>query len=278
MSSLSSLAANLANLPGSASRMPVLFMGHGSPMNAIEQNPESDTWKKLGKNLPRPKAILCVSAHWETNGVQVTAMPKPRTIHDFGGFPKALFDVQYPAPGDPALAGSIQKMLATREHVHLDHHWGLDHGAWSVIRQMFPEANLPVLQLSLNTRYTPAQHYTLARDLQKLREQGVLIISSGNWVHNLGILDWKSPNGGYDWAVEINQKIKQRILSGDDKPLVDYPSLGKEARLAIPTPEHYLPLLYTLGLRHKDETPWLFNDVLQMGSLSMASVAFGFSQ
>lgn len=258
-------------------RMPVLFLGHGSPMNAIEDNTFVTEFKKQGKQLSKPKAIICVSAHWETQGTFVTAMENPKTIHDFGGFPQALYNVQYPAPGSPELANEVKKLIVPENTIHLDDQWGLDHGAWTVIKHLFPDADVPIIQLSLD--YTkPAQyHYELAQQLKKLRHKGVLIVSSGNIVHNLSKIAWHklSEPYAYDWAIEANNKVKQWILEGDDKRLINFKAQGKAFDLAIPTPEHYLPLLYTLGLKDKKDTTTLFNDEPLGGSLSMTSVKFG---
>lgn len=254
--------------------MPVLFLGHGSPMNAIENNPFTEGWKAAGKDLPKPNAILCISAHWETRGTFVTAMDKPRTIHDFGGFPQPLFDVQYPAPGSASLVKSTQEAV-TKAHIQEDHSWGLDHGAWSVIIHLFPKADVPVVQLSLDRSLTPQQHYDLARELAVLRTKGVLIIGSGNIVHNLGVLDWQNPDSGYDWAIEANTRMKELITNGDHAQLANYTNLGKAFQLSIPTPEHFLPLLYTLGLQQKGDPIHLFNDRTVMGSIAMTSVKIG---
>lgn len=263
----------LANSFQQTQPMPVLFIGHGNPMNAITRNEFSLGWQQMGKALPQPRAILCISAHWETRGTAVTAMPQPRTIHDFGGFPKELSEYQYPAPGSPEVALEA-KAAITKATVELDHEWGLDHGCWSVVCQMFPEATIPVLQLSLDYTKPPQWHYELARELATLRRKGVLIIGSGNMVHNLRIIDWRNQNG-FDWAVEANELMKRHILSGNHKPLMDYQSLGKAVQMAIPTPEHYLPLLYTLGLKDEREEVSLFNDKTEMGSISMTSVKIG---
>lgn len=254
--------------------MPVLFLGHGSPMNAIEDNPFSRGWQEVGRGLPRPSAILCISAHWETRGTFVTGMDKPRTIHDFGGFPQALFDVQYPAPGSPELAASTQQAI-TSAHVGVDHAWGLDHGAWSVIIHLFPKADVPVVQLSLDRNLSPAQHYALAGELASLRRKGVLIIGSGNMVHNLGVIDWHNPAGGYEWAQEASTRMKELIQHGDHSGLVDYSTQGRAFQLSVPTPEHYLPLLYTLALKEEAEPLSLFNDQLMMGSIAMTSLRIG---
>ena len=258
----------------STAKMPLLFLGHGSPMNAIELNEFSRTWQDMGKLLPRPAAVLCISAHWETGGTFVTAMEKPSTIHDFGGFPQALFEVEYPAPGYPELATEIKNTVKNAA-VELDQNWGLDHGCWSVMKHLFPSADIPVVQLSLDYRKSAQYHFELAGELQELREKGVLIIGSGNMVHNLRVLDWHKPDNGFDWALEANSKLKKIILAGDFKRLIDYHSLGQEVEMSIPSPEHFLPLLYTLGLKEKSEEISIFNDKLVMGSISMTSVKIG---
>jgi 4,5-DOPA dioxygenase extradiol len=254
--------------------MPVLFVGHGSPMNAIEDNEFSRTWRELGKTLPKPNAILCISAHWETKGTFVTAMPKPSTIHDFGGFPKALFDVQYPAAGSLELATKTKNTIK-KTVVGLDQAWGLDHGCWSILNPMYPDADIPVIQLSLDYTQPPQYHYDLAKELASLRKKGVLIMGSGNIVHNLGMIAWdkiNEPNYGFDWAIEANEKIKKYILSNDYQPLINYKSQGKAFDLAIPSPDHYLPLLYSLALKGENEKIELFNDKALMGSLTMTSL------
>ena len=258
-------------------RMPVLFVGHGSPMYAIEENEFVNAWRKLGASIPRPRAILCISAHWETNGTFVTAMDKPQTIHDFGGFPKELFAVQYPAPGSPELAIET-KQSVTSVTVGLDEKWGLDHGAWSVIRNIYPKADIPVIEMSLNYNNSPQAHYDLAKELSSLRDKGVLIIGSGNIVHNLRLVAWdkmNEPEYGFDWAMHANDKIKQHILNNNHKDLINYSLLGREVQMAVPTPEHYLPLLYTLALKGANEPVTFFNDKAVMGSLSMTSVKIG---
>ena len=254
--------------------MPALFVGHGSPMNAIEENEFAEGWRKVAGRLPKPNAILCISAHWETNGTWVTAMEHPRTIHDFYGFPKPLFDVQYNAPGSPALAQITSETIQST-NIGLDQDWGLDHGAWSILKHMYPDASIPVLQMSLNKNQPPEWHYRLARELQALRSRGVLIIGSGNMVHNLGMMNWRSPDAGFDWADEANAMIKQFILTNDYQPLTQYQQLGREIKMAIPTPEHYLPLLYTLGLQQKNEAVSFFNDKTVFGSISMTSLQIG---
>lgn len=255
--------------------MPVLFMGHGSPMNGIEVNEFSAKWAEIAKSIPVPQAVLVVSAHWFTRGTRITAMDFPPTIHDFGGFPQALFDVQYPAPGSPQLAQETAELVKGTE-VILDHDWGLDHGAWSVVRNMYPEANIPVLQLSIDYTKDARYHYELAQELAALRRKGVLILGSGNMVHNLRMMSWEMINGGgYDWALEMDERFKSLILNKDHNPLVNYQQMGREALLAIPTPEHYLPLMYTLGLQQKNEEATLFNDKAVGGSLTMTSVKIG---
>ncbi len=261
-------------LPELSSKMPLLFIGHGSPMNGIEDTAYSEQWQQLGRTIALPTAVIVVSAHWFTQGTHITAMEHPKTIHDFYGFPKALFDVQYPAPGHPALAQETASLVRKTE-IGLDHEWGLDHGTWSVVRRMYPEANIPVLQLSIDYTKGPQYHYELARELAALRKKGVLLIGSGNMVHNLRILDWHNPQGGYDWAVEMNETFKKAILSGDHKQLIHYEGLGQAGKLSIPTPEHYLPLLYMLGLKDENDPVSIFNDSLTMGSISMTSVQIG---
>lgn len=255
-------------------RMPLLFVGHGSPMNAIEENEFVNGWRTIAKELPKPTAILCISAHWETDGTQVTAMEKPRTIHDFGGFPPELYRVEYPAPGSPELAEATKSVI-TKTSVSLDESWGLDHGTWSVVKHLYPSAEIPIVQLSLDYKKAPQSHYELAKELSALREKGVLIIGSGNIVHNLGVIEWNKinePEFGFDWALEANELIKKSILSGDHRELINYKSLGNSIQLAIPTPEHFLPLLYILALQQKDESISFFNDKAVMGSLMMTSV------
>ena len=257
--------------------MPVLFIGHGSPMNGIEDNEFSERWTQMAKEIPTPTAVLVVSAHWFSKGTRITAMNFPETIHDFGGFPQALFDVQYPAPGNPELAKETVSLLHSA-HVELDHDWGLDHGTWTVVRRMYPDANIPVLQLSIDYTKGPQYHFDLAKELYDLRKKGVLIIGSGNMVHNLRMVSWEkinTPGYGYDWALTMNDKFKQLISDGDFKPLINYESLGAESRLAIPTPEHYLPLLYTLGLKGSKDKVSFFNDKAVAGSLTMTSVKLG---
>ena len=256
---------------------PVFFIGHGSPMNGIQENEFSNNWKKIGQTIDLPSAVLVVSAHWLTRGTHVTAMQEPQTIHDFGGFPQELFDVQYPAPGSPFLAEETSKLI-TSTTVELDHEWGLDHGTWTVVRHMFPEANIPVLQLSIDY-YKPLQyHYDLAKQLFELRKRGVLIIGSGNMIHNLRMVDWKNidtPGFGYDWAIELNEVLKKHIVQQNHKILIDYESMGKAALLAIPTPDHYIPMIYNLALQSDKDDISFFNDRLVAGSLNMTSFRIG---
>lgn len=252
--------------------MPVLFVGHGSPMNAIEDNAWRRRWQALGQRLPRPKAILCISAHWETQGVYVSSGEKHETIHDFHGFPKSLFDVRYKAPGAPDLAHRVCELVsATR--VHTDSHRGLDHGAWGVLQPMFPEADIPVAQLSLSSLHPGAWHYDLARQLDPLRDEGVLVVGSGNIVHNLRL--WRQNMAEpYDWAVRFDEEIAERIAEGHHEGMLGYETLGPDALLAVPTPEHYLPLLYVLGLQRDDDAVEFFNEQV-VGSISMRSVLVG---
>lgn len=251
----------------SPSVMPVLFVGHGSPMNAIEDNQFSRGWRAVAAQLPRPAAIVCVSAHWETIGTQVTTMERPRTIHDFFGFPQALYAIEYPAPGQPSLARGIQSLVkATR--VGLDLRWGLDHGTWSVLRHMFPDAQVPTLQVSLDRTRSPQEHYDLACGLSGLRRQGVLVIGSGNMVHNLRLLNWEDMETPYDWAQEADAELKRRIVAHDHAALIDHHRLGTWAALAVPTLEHYLPMLYVLALQEKGDETRFFNERV-LSSLSM---------
>ncbi len=277
MSTLSAFNSFTMGLHEQEQVMPVLFIGHGSPMNGIEDTEFSGRWAQMAAEIPIPKAVLVVSAHWFTKGTKITAMNFPKTIHDFGGFPQELFDVQYPAPGNPMLATETANLLQPT-HVELDHDWGLDHGTWTVVRHMYPEASIPVLQLSIDYTKGPPYHYDLGRELTALRRKGVLIIGSGNMVHNLRMIAWNKLNEtefAYDWAAEMNSQFKNYIVTGDHKSLINYTSLGREAMLAIPTPEHYLPLMYTLGLKSGNENITFFNDKVIGGSLTMTSVKFG---
>ena len=258
----------------STEKMPVLFLGHGSPMNAIEENEFVTGFRNIGKEIPRPNAILCISAHWETKGTFVTAMEKPKTIHDFGGFPQELFAVQYPAPGSFELAKETKRIIQKTD-VGLDEKWGLDHGCWSVVKHLYPKAEVPVIEMSLDYSKKPQYHYELAKEIASLRKKGVLIIGSGNMVHNLGMVDWGKLNStefGYDWAIAANEKMKKYIQNGDHQSLINYQSQGRAFDLAIPTPDHYLPLLYVLALKEENEQASLFNDKLVGGSLSMTSL------
>ncbi|WP_020529330.1 4,5-DOPA dioxygenase extradiol [Flexithrix dorotheae] len=276
ITSLKSLEKLTNSLPDTE-KMPALFMGHGSPMNGIEDNEFVREMIAQGKKLNKPEAILVISAHWETNGTYVTAMENPRTIHDFGGFPQELYAQQYPAPGHPVLAEEISKLVQPENTVHLDDKWGLDHGAWTVVKHLFPKADVPVIQLSIDYTKDPTYHYQLANQLKKLRKKGVLIVGSGNIVHNLGKIAWGklNQNYGYDWAIEMNEKVKKWILEGSHHQLIDFNKQGVAFNLSIPTPEHFLPLIYTLGVKDESESIALFNDQYLGGSIAMTSVKFG---
>ncbi|AHM59689.1 extradiol ring-cleavage dioxygenase class III protein subunit B [Flammeovirgaceae bacterium 311] len=250
--------------------MPALFMGHGSPMNAIEENSFTKGWRQAGEELPLPAAILCISAHWLTRGTYITAMEAPATIHDFGGFPESLYEVQYAAKGNPELAKLAQETTKSNS-IALSHDWGLDHGAWSVLRHLYPQANIPVVQLSLDYTKDLQWHYQLARELASLRDRGVLVVGSGNIVHNLRLLDWHRSTG-FGWALEANDKIKNFIQQRDHQQLINYRNLGTAVQQAVPTPDHYLPLIYTLGLQDEKEQATFFNDDTVVGSISMTSV------
>ena len=277
MTGLSAFNSFTSSLPQDGNLMPVLFIGHGSPMNGIEDNEFSQRWKKMAQEIPLPKAVLVVSAHWFTKGTQITAMDFPKTIHDFGGFPQALFDVQYPAPGNKLLAKETAAIIKSTR-VEPDHDWGLDHGTWTVVRHMYPGADVPVLQLSIDYSKGAQYHYDLGKELFELRKKGVLIIGSGNMVHNLRMVAWDkmdTDNYGYDWAIQMNDTFKDLISKADHKPLISYETLGTAAKLAIPTPEHYLPLLYTLALQGGKDNIEFFNDKAVAGSLTMTSVKIG---
>lgn len=255
-------------------KMPVLFIGHGNPMYAIEENKFTEEWEELGRTMPRPKAILSISAHWETHGTQVTVMENPSTIHDFGGFPQQLSTFQYPSPGSPELAQHIIDTL-TLTQVTPNTSWGLDHGTWCILCKMYPEANIPVIQLSLDYTKSALEHYQLAKELESLRNDGVLIIGSGNIIHNLRQVAWDKTDSeeyGHDWAIEAQKTIKQLINENKHTQLINYKSEGKAVQLAIPTPEHFIPLLYILALKEENSTLNFFNDKLVMGSLSMTSI------
>jgi 4,5-DOPA dioxygenase extradiol len=251
--------------------MPAVFFGHGSPMNTLADNRYTQAWAGIASAAPRPTAILAVSAHWLTQGTAVTAMDKPRTIHDFGGFPRELAEFPYPAPGAPSLAERVQKLLAPTP-VELDQRWGLDHGTWSVLAHAYPAADVPVVQLSIDGTRPPQYHYDIAKKLSPLRDEGVLIIASGNVVHNLGIMDWRNANGAYDWAVRFNTFVRGHIEKGSHSALIDYTKMGEDARLSVPTVEHYLPLLYILGLQDDKSVVTIPVDGVEHGSISMLSV------
>jgi 4,5-DOPA dioxygenase extradiol len=255
-------------------RMPALFLGHGSPMNAIETSRYSEAWKQLGATLPKPKAILMVSAHWYTRGTAVTAMQKPRTIHDFGGFPQALFDVQYPAPGSPALAARVTELLAPLQ-VPADQEWGLDHGTWGVLVHVYPDADVPVVQLSIDGTRPPQYHYDLAKRLAPLRDEGILIAGSGNVVHNLRTMRRDGQNTPYDWASSFEKAVLEHAQRGEHQALIDYEGYGEAARLSVPTPEHYLPLLYVLAQQQEGDKVSFPTAGIDLGSISMLSVAIG---
>ncbi len=256
--------------------MPAVFLGHGSPMNAIEDGPFRRGWAELAARLPRPRAVLCVSAHWETRGVAVTGSAAPPTIHDFGGFPRALFEVQYPAPGDPELAREVAELLgsASGVEVRVDPSRGLDHGAWAVLTAMYPDADVPIVQLSLDRGRSLAEHYELAKAFAPLRERGVLIAGSGDIVHNLGLVDFGRA-GGYDWAERFDAEVTVRIEARDHETLIHPERLGRDAALSIPTAEHYVPLLYALALQREAEPVSFFNRAVTLGSISMTSVVVG---
>ena len=256
-------------------RMPVLFVGHGNPMNAVQDTEWSRAWAALGRRLPKPRAVLAISAHWYLPGSAATAMAQPRTIHDFGGFPRELFEVQYRAPGDPELAGRLQELLAPVP-VRADLSWGLDHGTWSVLRRIFPGADVPVVQLGIDETQAPAFHHEMGQRLAPLRDEGVLLLGSGNIVHNLHTYAWgRNPVEPFDWAARFEALVRDRILRGDTEALVDYALLGRDAELSVPTPEHYLPLLYVLGARGKDDAVSFPAEGMDGGSISMLSVQWG---
>lgn len=274
MNSISALQALEGKLTRSE-RMPVLFVGHGSPMNAIEDNKYTKSWRDLGKKLPKPQAILVVSAHWLTRGTKVTAMNQPKTIHDFGGFPQELFNQQYKALGSPEMAKYTQELIHATQ-VELDHEWGLDHGSWSVLLPMYPMADIPVLQLSIDYGKPLSYHYEIGKQLSKLRDKGVLIIGSGNIVHNLRQINWSGDGKNFDWAIEFDTKFKDWMDKGDHKSIMDYQKLlGSTAQMAHPTNDHLLPLYYILGLQQKGEDLHYFNDSIDMGSISMRSMLIG---
>ncbi|MDX9894222.1 4,5-DOPA dioxygenase extradiol [Desulfofustis limnaeus] len=257
-----------------ATRMPALFLGHGNPMNAIDPNRFHRGWQELGQRLPKPRALVCISAHWQTRGTAVTAAFHPETIHDFYGFPDELYRVRYPAPGDPQLAGEIARLLAAQATVRLDPTRGFDHGAWSVLSVMYPTPDIPLLQISLDTELSPAAHYRLGAALAPLRDRGILLVGSGNMVHHLGLFNFNNPTP-YGWAQAFDQKLQRLIRERDHQSLIDYRGLGDDAHLAIPTDEHYLPLLYTLAVQGQDE-PAHFINAEVVSSVAMTSVLIGF--
>ncbi|MBX2985875.1 MAG: 4,5-DOPA dioxygenase extradiol [Bacteroidia bacterium] len=257
-------------------KMPVLFVGHGNPMNAIEENEFVEGFRNVSKQIPKPQAIICVSAHWETRGTFVTAMEHPKTIHDFGGFPKELYEVEYPVLGNPELAKQTQALLSKSE-IGLNQDWGLDHGAWTVLKHLYPNADVPVVELSIDYTKDARYHFELAQELSSLRKKGVLIIGSGNIVHNLRLVAWNkiNENYGFDWALEANDIVRKSVLNRDFAKIINYKSLGKAFELAVPTPEHYLPLLYALALAEPNEEISIFNDAALAGSLTMTSYKIG---
>ena len=256
-------------------RMPTIFFGHGNPMNALQDNHWSRGWAAIGQRLPRPRAVLAVSAHWYLPATAVTATAMPRTIHDFGGFPRELFEVQYPAPGDLGLVRRVRELLQPLD-VRADVSWGLDHGTWSVLRHVYPDADVPVVQLSIDATQAPAFHYGLGKRLRPLRDEGVLVIGSGDVVHNLHRYAWgQSPVASFDWAQRFEAQVRELIVRGDHAALTDYTALGRDAELSIPTPDHYLPLLYVLGASDPGEPVSFPVEGMDGGSISMLSVQFG---
>ncbi len=250
--------------------MPVVFVGHGNPMYAIEESEYAENWRNLGEKLPKPKTVVVISAHWETVGTKVTAMKNPRTIYDFYGFPQALFEVEYNASGNPELA----KEIAEKTSVNLNYEWGLDHGTWAVLRHIYPKADVPVIQISLDRKKTAEQHFQLAEELRFLRNQNVLIIGSGNIVHNLRLINFRQKTGN-DWAIRANETLKNLVFADEYESLINYQTLNNEVQTGIPTPEHYLPLLYVLALKNKGEKIETFNDAVELGSISMTSFIIG---
>lgn len=255
--------------------LPAIFVGHGSPMNAIEQNHYTEAWRRIGVETPRPRAILAVSAHWFVSNTALTISAAPRTIHDFGGFPDTLYQVRYPAPGDPELARRVQELLAPLDTA-LDDKWGLDHGTWSVLRHMYPEANVPVVQLSINASQPARFHFDIGQMLAPLRDENILIIGSGNLVHNLRLYDWgRTSTAPYDWASRFEQQARELMVENDVEPLIDYDGLGPDALLSIPTPEHYLPLLYVLGSQSDSDVVSFPVEGIEGRSVSMLAVQVG---
>lgn len=261
-------------MAGNAPRMPAVFFGHGNPMNTLYKNQYTESWKKIGESIPKPKAILMVSAHWYTRGTAVTAMQTPKTIHDFGAFPRELFEFEYPAPGSPELAGRVRELLAPVD-AQLDQSWGLDHGTWSVLAHAYPDADVPVVQLSIDATRPNSFHYDLAQRLSPLRDEGVLIAGSGNVVHNLRAMNWDETAKPFDWALRFNDRVRSHLENRSHLPIIDYAAMGEEARMAVPTPEHYLPLLYIVGLQRDDEPVSFPADGIEHSSISMMSVVVG---
>ena len=258
-----------------AKTLPAIFFGHGNPMNAVADNSYTEAWRRMGQEMPSPKAILSISAHWFVPSTGVTISTAPRTIHDFGGFPPELYQVKYPAPGDPALARRVQNLLSPLD-VTPDNSWGLDHGTWSVLRHVYPAAEIPVVQLSIDETKPAAFHFEIGKRLALLRDEGVLIVGSGNLVHNLHTYAWgRHPRDPYDWAVRFESEAKAMMLAGDIEPLVDYEALGPDAALSIPTPDHFLPLLYVLGARQQSESVRFPVEGVDGGSISMLAVQVG---
>jgi 4,5-DOPA dioxygenase extradiol len=255
--------------------MPAIFLGHGNPMNALQINAYTKAWAAIGMEIPRPKAVLSISAHWYIERTAITAMQAPRTIHDFGGFPQELYEVEYPAPGDSALANRVRELLSPHS-ADLDDQWGLDHGTWSVLRHLYPKADVPVVQLSINRMKSASFHYEIGKKLSPLREEGVLIIGSGNIVHNLGAYAWRQPNAApFDWAVRFEKRVRKLLLARDDDPLINYETLGNDAMLSVPTPDHYLPLLYVIACRKVGEKLSFPVKGVEGGSISMLAVQIG---
>ncbi len=258
-----------------AQRLPAIFLGHGSPMNAVSTNSYTEAWRLIGERTARPKAVLCISAHWYIRRTAVTIGPKPKTIHDFGGFPSELYQVEYPAPGDPSLARRVQALLAPLD-VALDDTWGLDHGTWSVLRHVYPEADVPIVQLSIDETQPPSYHFEIGRKLAVLRDEGVLVVGSGNLVHNLHAYAWGRPDAApLDWAVRFETEAKRMMAAHVFPKLIDYETLGRDAMLSIPTPDHYLPLLYVLGASQADDAIAFPVQGIEGGSLSMLAVQVG---
>jgi 4,5-DOPA dioxygenase extradiol len=256
-------------------RMPAVFVGHGSPMNSIQRNRFTESWRELGRTPPKPRAILAVSAHWYISNTAVTAQSQPRTIHDFYGFPQELFAIQYPAPGDVAIAHRVRDVLAHDVDVKLDESWGIDHGAWSVLIHLYPNADVPVLQLSIDATKPPRFHYELGARLRALRDEGVLLLGSGNVVHNLRLIKWETDAPPYDWALEFDAHVRKSLLSRDHTSMIDYAATGRAAQLSVPTAEHYLPLLYVIGSQDENETAKIVGDGIDLASISMMSVQVG---